>query len=83
MIEMSPKYGRQPKVFVPSRAWWTPRLAHTAARAWRDRPDQMVATLKEIITAGQMISLCKRLLMRHQMHRRSSRRVSPGLRGRR
>ena len=50
----------------PSELLTTPRLARTAARALRDRPDQMVATLKEIITAG-----------RRNARRARRRRVSP------
>jgi menaquinone-9 beta-reductase len=35
----------------PSQRLTTPRLARAAARALRDEPDQMLATLKEIATA--------------------------------
>jgi flavin-dependent dehydrogenase len=37
----------------PSQLFTTPRLARAAARALRDRPDRMVATLKEIATAAR------------------------------
>jgi menaquinone-9 beta-reductase len=37
----------------PSHLFTTPRLARAAARALRDRPDRMVATLKEIATAAR------------------------------
>jgi flavin-dependent dehydrogenase len=50
----------------PSELLTTPRLARTAVRALRDRPDQMVATLKEIIIAG-----------RRNARRARRRRVSP------
>jgi menaquinone-9 beta-reductase len=50
----------------PSEFMTTPRLARTAARALRDMPDQMVATLKEIVTAT-----------RANTRRARQRRVSP------
>ena len=50
-----------------SRLFTTPRLARAAARALRDKPEQMVATLTEIATA-----------MREQVRRARRRRVAHG-----
>jgi menaquinone-9 beta-reductase len=37
----------------PSRLFTKPRTARAAARALLDRPDQLIATLKEIVSAGR------------------------------
>jgi 2-polyprenyl-6-methoxyphenol hydroxylase-like FAD-dependent oxidoreductase len=45
----------------PSQLFTAPRLARAAARALRDRPDRMVATLKEIATAvGDQVRRARR-----------------------
>ena len=37
----------------PSQLFTTPRVARAAARALRDRPNQLIATLKEIVSSGR------------------------------